>query len=280
MIDLHCHSHFSDGLHSPAELVNLALSRGVRQLALTDHDSIAGWQLMQDLTQDTGLRFIPGIEFSTRWKKHDIHVIGLGLKQVDELQQALDLQQQSRKLRAIQIGELLEQVGIKDAYQSCCDLAGDSQIGRLHFARLLVERKIVSDQQSAFTRYLGRGKSAYVPTPWLEVDAAVQVIKAAEGIPVLAHPLKYGLTRSKLLELLEFFKSAGGMGMEVVSGTMQSHEIKAMAQLAGQLGLLASSGSDFHGMGLSRVHLGCQPPLPAQCKPVWELWDKDQQGSL
>lgn len=280
MIDLHCHSHFSDGLHSPEALATLASQQSLRVLALTDHDSIEGWAEMARFTAAQGIQFIPGIEFSTRWKKHDIHILGLRLQSCADLLAALEIQQARRKERALQIGDLLAQIGIQDAYQACCARDSASQIGRLHYARLLVERGLVQDQQSAFTRYLGRGKPAYVPTDWIGVDEAVAVIRAAGGVPVVAHPLKYGLTRTKLIELLKFFKEAGGMGMEVVSGIMQSHEIMAMATMARQLDLLASSGSDFHGKGLSRLSLGCQPPLPSGCKPVWQLWDIEQQGSV
>jgi predicted metal-dependent phosphoesterase TrpH len=131
---------------------------------------------------------------------------------------------------------------------------------------------VVEDAQAAFKRFLGRGKPAYVPTEWLSLHDAVAVIHQAGGQAVLAHPVKYKLTRTKLNELIRAFKDAGGAGMEVVSGMMMSSDILYIAGLCNRFELLASTGSDYHGDAMSRVGLGQQQLLPAGCTPIWEQW--------
>jgi predicted metal-dependent phosphoesterase TrpH len=213
------------------------------------------------------------VELSTRWKSHDIHILGLGFSTEDEgLHVLLEKQQKQRKERAIQISRLLETVGVAHAFEKACQVAQHDRIGRPHFAQVLVNEGMVTDLQTAFKRYLGRGRVAYVPTLWIGVDEAVNGIVNAQGLAVLAHPLKYKLTRTKLHALVSIFKDAGGIGIEVVSGEMKTEDITAMANLSQRFHLLASSGSDYHSDVQSRVKLGQQKNLPLNCSPVWEYF--------
>ena len=272
MIDLHCHSHFSDGALSPESLLAKAVDAGIRILALTDHDTTAGLSLLHDAARDANIIIINGIELSTRWKKHDIHILGLNIRPDDGgLRALIEQQNESRITRAKTISDCLANVGVKDAYQKACELAGHERVGRPHFAQVLVNEGRVVDIQSAFKRYLGRGHSAYVPTNWLSIDAAVEGIISAGGQAVLAHPLKYKLTRSKQHALIGEFKQAGGVAIEVVSGEMTVSQISELAGLCLRFELLASTGSDFH-HEMSRVRLGRQQPLPLNCTPVWHEW--------
>lgn len=272
MIDLHCHSHFSDGKHSPAELIQMALAQNLQYLSLTDHDTLAGYQELHDAATNTAITIIQGIELSTRWKKYDIHILGYRVQNTPELVALMEQQNLSRITRAEEIGSLLNHCEVEDAYQKACDLAGHKRVGRPHFAKVLMNEGKVRDMQAAFKRYLGRGKIAYVPTPWISVADAVKGIVASGGLAVIAHPLKYGLTRSKLHELINEFKDAGGEGIEVVSGEMNVTQIREMAATSVRFNLLASSGSDFHGQSISRVGLGRQQELPINCTPIWREW--------
>lgn len=272
MIDLHCHSHFSDGALSPDALLDRALLAGIHMLALTDHDTTAGLELLQNAAQNTTIKIINGIELSTRWKKHDIHIIGLNINPDEEGLRAIIAQQNnSRIARAQQIATCLESFDVHDAYQKACDIAGHERVGRPHFAQILVNEGKVPDMQSAFKRFLGRGRGAYVPTAWLSVDEAVEGIIQAGGQAVIAHPLKYKLTRSKLHALISDFKDAGGVAIEVVSGEMLVSQINELAGICLRFELLASTGSDFH-HDLSRTGLGRQQPLPVNCTPIWHEW--------
>ncbi len=273
MIDLHCHSHFSDGSLSPDMLLERALQEGIRVLALTDHDTIAGLAPLHEAARYADIKIINGIELSTRWKKHDIHILGLNISPEENSLRALIVQQnESRIHRAKKIAACLLDCGVQDAYQKACNLAGHERVGRPHFAQILVNEGLAIDMQAAFKRYLGRGHSAYVPTEWLSVAEAVDGIVQAGGQAVIAHPLKYKLTRSKLHTLVGEFKQAGGVAIEVVSGEMMVSQINELAGVCLRFDLLASSGSDFH-HDKSRIGLGRQHQLPVNCIPVWHQWN-------
>ncbi len=273
MIDLHCHSHYSDGLFSPAVLLERALKSGVSVLALTDHDTTEGVAELLQAAAGHDVRIISGIEFSVRWKKYDIHILGLNLNIDDPLlKEVIARQSESRISRGKAIGAALERCNIADAYQKACDLAGHDRVGRLHFAQLLLREGFVQEPKTAFKRYLSKGKIAYVPSSWINLQEAVEAIQTAGGQAVIAHPLKYGLTRMKLHELIHDFKAVGGEGIEVVSGDMMEQDIHKMSRLCDVFDLLASSGSDYHGEGRSRVPLGRQKSLPNECVPIWKTW--------
>jgi len=277
MIDLHCHSSFSDGEHSPALLSDMALNNQVKWLALTDHDTVEGLALLQQASCHKDLNIVKGIELSVRWKKHDIHIIGLNIDPMDShLKEIIATQNERRIARAAQIADCLVNCGIKDALKKALELAGHQRIGRPHFGQLLINEGKAADMKAAFKRYLGRGKAAYVETDWILLDEAVLGIIKAKGQAVIAHPLKYSLTRTKLHELIVAFKSAGGVAMEVVSGETTVTDMNELAGLCGRFELLASTGSDYHGQN-SRIALGKQRPLPVNCRPIWDTWDNQSR---
>lgn len=272
MIDLHCHSNCSDGSSNPGELVQKALAQGLRILSLTDHDTMAGYQELTQAAKNTTVQIIPGIEFSVRWRKYDIHILGYQIQDGPELQDLIAKQNESRIERAKHIASLLDTLGLKDAYEKACQLAGHQRVGRPHFAKLLVDEGMVKDMQAAFSKYLAKGKPAFAPTPWISIEEAVQGINQAQGQAVIAHPHKYGLTRSKLHELIREFKDAGGVGIEVVSGNMTVTQINELAATCLRFDLLASSGSDYHSDSASFIGLGRQRQLPEMCTPIWHNW--------
>lgn len=273
MIDLHCHSHFSDGALSPKALIQKALAQQITCLSLTDHDTLAGYPELLEAASSTSIKIIQGIELSTRWKKYDIHILGYQVNQTDAFKALLERQSNCRIDRAKSIGEHLALSGISDAYDKACKIAGHGRVGRPHFARVLIEEGKVRDMQSAFKQYLGRGRSAYVPTQWISIPEAVEGIIEAGGQAVIAHPLKYKLTRSKLHELVLEFKEAGGVGIEVVSGGMTPPQIRELAGVCLRFNLLSSSGSDYHGDIVSYTNLGRQQQLPENCSPIWQHWN-------
>ena len=273
MIDLHCHSTFSDGILSPEELIQKAQKQQLKCMSLTDHDTILGTDRLKSAALNSGICLINGIELSVRWKKCDVHILGYGISHTDELQQLIERQNNSRVLRAEEIGTSLESMGVEHAYHKACLLAGHKRVGRPHFAKVLIDEGRVRDMKAAFRQFLGRGKGAYVPTPWINISEAVEGISKAGGQAVIAHPLKYGLTRTKLHELISEFKEAGGVGIEVVSGEMTVTQINDIAGTCSRFNLLASSGSDYHGDALSRISLGRQQQLPAHCTPIWHDWN-------
>jgi len=274
MIDLHCHSLFSDGQHTPEVLIAKAKQAGLKALALTDHDSIEGLAPLQQANQSNDLTIISGIELSTRWKKYDIHILGYGFDaQSPVITELIIRQNESRIERARQMAECMRSLGVENAYDKACVVAGHLRVGRPHFAQVFVDEGMVKDRQMAFKRFLQRGKPAYVPTPWISIDEAVAGINASGGQAVLAHPVKYCLTKLRLHELIVAFKNAAGSGMEVVSGEISELQAKEMAGLCVRYDLLASSGSDFHSDEFSRISLGRQRQLPVNCIPIWHQWN-------
>ncbi|MFZ4077065.1 MAG: PHP domain-containing protein [Legionellaceae bacterium] len=273
MIDLHCHSFFSDGCLSPQALLLKALEHQVQVLALTDHDTLEGVASLQAAAAGTSVHIIPGIELSACFKLIDVHILGFNMTIDDPTFISLiKRQEHSRVVRAQKIGEKLLALGLVDAYQKAVQLAGHDRVGRPHFAQVLINEGRAIDMKQAFKRFLGRGRPAYVPTAWISVEEAVRGIVQAKGCAVIAHPFKYALTRTKLHALINAFKLAGGTGLEVVSGRMEPALVAEAAQLCKRFDLLASTGSDYHGDGMSHVGLGRQSALPDDCVPLWSDW--------
>ena len=273
--DLHAHSLASDGTLSPAALVARARTAGVDVLALTDHDSLEGLAEAESAAREQGLRLVPGVEISVTWSRQTIHVLGLQVdRQCPELQAGLQSLRAFRDWRAEEIGLRLAKAGIAGAFEAARGLAQGSIVSRTHFARFLVEQGHAVSVREVFKRFLVKNKPGYVPGQWASLEEALGWIRAAGGLAVLAHPARYRLTTSKLRRLLGEFREAGGVGMEVVSGSHSRDEALTMAALSRTTPLLASRGSDFHGPENPWVELGRLAELPPGCSPLWEsdLW--------
>jgi len=271
--DLHSHSTASDGTLPPAELVRLADEAGVEVLALTDHDTTDGFAEASRAAAEREIILVPGVEISVTWNAQTVHIVGLGVDPgCEALQSGLQGLRGFRDWRAEEIGRRLEKSGVPDAYQGALAHSNGVLVSRTHFARLLVERGIVEDERKVFKHYLVKGKPGYVPGEWAELEAAIGWIHAAGGQAVVAHPARYKMTRSKRLRLFGEFRELGGEALEVVSGSHSRDDCVVMAKHAGDLGLLASAGSDFHSPENPWIALGRLPMLPAGCRPVWNGW--------
>ena len=270
MIDLHTHSRVSDGTLAPGDLVTLAAERGVTLLALTDHDSTDGLAEARRAAAGTALHLVGGVEISVTWERKTWHVVGLGVApDHPALAAGLARLQQVRELRAVEIGKRLEAKGIAGAYAGALALAGEAKPTRTHFARFLHQAGHVKDEAQAYRKFLGRGKPADVSAQWASLEEAIGWIHAAGGRAVLAHPLRYGVTRAWLMRALTAFKQAGGDAMEVVSGRSNPDEIAVSAHLAQRFELMGSVGSDFHAPS-PYLQPGVETPLPAGIEPIWE----------
>ena len=270
MIDLHTHSRASDGTLSPTELVSLAAARGVTLLALTDHDCLDGAAEAATACEAAGIHFLPGVEVSVSWERKTLHVVGLGVDPAHPaLASGLAGLQGVREARGVEIGQRLEAKGITGAYAGALALAGAAKPTRTHFARFLHQAGHVKDEAQAYRKFLGRGKAANVSAQWASLEEALAWIHAAGGKAVLAHPLRYGLTRAWVVRALTAFKQAGGDAMEVVSGRTNPDEVAVSAHLAQRFELMGSVGSDFHAP-TPWLQTGIETPLPTGIKPVWE----------
>ncbi|MCO6427172.1 3',5'-nucleoside bisphosphate phosphatase [Nitrosomonas communis] len=274
-IDLHCHSSVSDGLLSPARLVEHAALRGVNVLALTDHDDVAGLAEARIAAREKNITLINGVEISVTWQGRTLHIIGLGINpEYPPLEGGLAWIRVGRMRRARNIAAELDRCGIHGSLEGAYAYAGDGRlIGRTHFARFLVEKGYAKDVRSVFKKYLVKGKPGYTPHQWATLNDAVSWIRESGGQAVIAHPARYQLGKNVLEALLHEFRELGGTGLEIISPTHTAEQVKLFATHAQRLNFLASCGSDYHGPGESYFDLGQLPPLPAGCKPIWHDWN-------
>jgi len=271
--DLHSHSTVSDGSLSPEQLVARAIDQGVDVLALTDHDGTEGIIAAQAAAQGTKLSLVTGVEISVTWGSSTIHILGLKVDHKNEaLQKGLKKIRDYRKERAFKIAERLEKSGISGAYEGASQYASPVMLGRVHFAKFLVDKGHAKNINDVFKRYLVRNKPGYVSGEWATLAQAVNWINGAGGQAVIAHPARYKMTATKLRRLITEFKELGGVGLEVVSGRQHPEEIKTLAKLANDFNLLASCGSDFHSPDNTWVELGRLPELPSSVNPIWKKW--------
>ncbi len=270
-IDLHCHSSISDGVLTPAELVERAAQRGVETLALTDHDDIAGLAEARQIAEAKGIDFINGVEISVSWRGRTLHIVGLDIDpNYAPLAEGLAKVREGRTQRARNIAAELEKIGIQGSLEGAYTFVGvRSLIGRTHFARFLAEQGYAKDVKSVFKKYLVKGKPGYTPHEWASLSDAVDWIRGSGGRAVIAHPGRYDLGKNVLNDLLDEFAALGGSAIEVVTSSHTHEQMQLFARHANDRNLLASCGSDFHGPGESHFDLGQLPEFPLGCTPVW-----------
>ena len=271
--DLHCHSVVSDGTLTPEALAERAARNGVQLWALTDHDEIGGQERALAAAHAQGMLYLTGTEISVTFIDKTVHIVGLGFDPDDScMRQGLVQTRGGRGQRAHQMSDGLARVGITGAYEGALTYAGNHQlISRTHFARFLVETGVCRDTNEVFRKYLTEGKPGFVEHRWASLKDAVGWIMRAGGVAVIAHPARYRFTANEEFALFTEFKSHGGQGVEVVTGSHSAAEYVTYAQSAREFGLAASRGSDFHSPDESHTDLGTLPLLPSGLTPVWEL---------
>ncbi len=271
--DLHTHSTASDGAIAPAQLIARANALGIHNLALTDHDTINGLAEASNAAATLDINLINGIELSAKWNNSTVHIVGLKIDPecaaINEL--TINLAK-LREQRAIRIGEKLAKTGIEQAYEHAKKLAGAGTVTRQHFAQFLVEKGHARSQSDVFKRFLVRNKPGYVSVDWPLLDETIATIHKAGGIAVIAHPMRYRMTASKLRRLISDFKEHGGKAIEVVTGHNDKQEIEQSAGYARKYELAASAGSDFHNEQTPWGQLGNLSSMPDGLTPVWEIW--------
>ncbi len=271
--DLHCHSVVSDGTLVPEELAGRAARNGVELWSLTDHDEIGGQARAVAAAHEQGLKYLSGTEISVSFIGKTVHIVGLGFDtQNEQLRQGLRDTRGGRGQRAMEMSDGLAKVGIKNAYEGALTHAGNHElISRTHFARFLVETGVCRDTNEVFRKYLTEGKPGFVEHRWATLRDAVGWITRAGGMAVIAHPARYRFSTNEEFALFTEFKSHGGRGVEVVTGSHSVAEYAIYADTAREFGLAASRGSDFHSPDESHTDLGTLPPLPVGLTAVWDL---------
>ncbi len=270
-VDLHAHTTASDGSATPAELVQAALDCGIDLLAVTDHDTVAGFAPTRAAAAGTSLRILPGIEVSSTHEGHTVHILGYGFNPTSEgLTARLSGLTAGREERARIIVTLLEQMGAPIPWDRVAEL-GKGAIGRPHLARVLVEQGHAKDVADAFARFIGEGCPAYLPSGRITPAEAIALVRSAGGQTALAHSVLLDADVN-LDELLDYLQQAGMTGIEVYHTEHKTADRERLLRVAKERGLWWSGGSDFHGPTKPAAILGAvdvpiavleQGPFPA-----------------
>lgn len=254
-IDLHVHTTASDGTCAPAEAVKLAADSGLRAVAITDHDSAHGYPEAARAGAALGVEVVPGIEISTKFGR-SVHILGYYIDPLSpEIKPVLDWVVQDRDERNKKMAALMAADGLPVSYEQMHERFGEV-IGRPHFARVLVELGLADSVNDAFDKYVEKGRKYYVGRTIFPIERSIEVIRAAGGVPVLAHPFQYRLDDAGLRELIEHCLESGLQGMECRYSGYDADMTAYLLRLAEEYRLLPTGGSDFHGANKPKISLG------------------------
>lgn len=280
-IDLHTHSTISDGTLTPAELVRLAAEERIDVLAITDHDTAGGWAAAEAAAQEVDIRLVRGVEISTRHAGQGVHLLAYLVDPTyPPLVEALARILAGRNSRVPAILERLRSLGVdidaRDVHRVAPDTAAT---GRPHIADALVALGVVASRDEAFARYLSPGRPAYVERYAAPLTELIELVVAAGGVAVLAHP--WGRHDPSALDLagLADLAAHGLAGIEI---DHQDHPAPVRAQLRGiaaELGLIGTGSSDFHGRGKVRHELACNTTAPESFEHLLEIAERTARAS-
>ncbi len=258
-VDLHCHSTASDGTYSPTEVIELAVSRGLSGLALTDHDTIGGVAEAEKAAKKAGLDFLPGIEISCDVPRPaTMHLLGYGVNPASPV--LLDLTTrliEGRNDRNPRIIRKLNELGVAITMEELEQEAGGTVIGRPHIAAILLRKGYVSSIKQAFDKYLAQGAPAYFDKERLTSKQAIELVQQSGGIAVLAHPVQLRTENDAQLErIVKDLTDLGLAGLEVIHSDHDGTLVDKYSKLADRFGLVKTGGSDFHGTNKKNINLG------------------------
>ena len=256
-IDLHVHTTASDGTMCPRDVVSLAAMLGLKAIALTDHDTMAGLQEAGEAGELLGVSIVPGIEISSDYKGKEVHILGYFLDpDKPALQEYLQWVRDSRRQRNEKMIEKLQKKGFDITLEGLEQENPGATIGRPHMARRLMELGAVTSVKEAFRRYLDRGRSCFVPREFIPFEKGARLIRDCGGVAVLAHPLQYGFDRTTLDGLVKDAAAAKFTGIEILYPGYTQNDMNKLYDLAEKYGLLPPGGSDFHGENKPGIQLG------------------------
>ena len=258
MIDLHSHSNVSDGDLTPAALVDLAAENGLTALALTDHDTTAGLDEAGNQAETLGLRLIRGVETEVEFRPGEFHLLGLGLENTGPGPLALFLEEIRRRRldRNREMVGLMNRAGLDLTMEELGKLAGGEVIGRLHFARWLIDKGHCRNVPEVFERFIGPTGPFYVPKMRPSLEDALEAIHGAGGKAVLAHPLSLWISWGRMSAKLTEWSEMGLDGVEARHSGASKREAARFEELAAANGMFITGGSDFHGSGRPDRKLG------------------------
>jgi predicted metal-dependent phosphoesterase TrpH len=261
MIDLQIHSTYSDGTLPPRQLVEEAKKLNLLAIALTDHDTVEGIPEFLKAGLEFKLITIPGVEISAQSELPaggHLHILGLFIDHHNkELRTNLAFLQSHRNQRAIKIVKRLKDLGIEISVAELQQEAGKGSIGRPHIAKILLRKKVIPNLQAAFEKFIGKGKPAFVEKTKFSEQKAIQLIKKAGGLAILAHPnLMNFPTFLEMQRKIISLKELGLDGVEAYYSGLPAGYLSKIINLATKLNLVISGGSDFHGKNKEGIFMG------------------------
>lgn len=258
LCDLHTHTTASDGSDRPEELISLARDAGLSAISITDHDTIQGLEQGSGAAKEKGLEFIPGVELSVSFPRGNMHLLGYFIDETSTiLREVLKKVQTARKERNPRILVRLQELGIPVSMDELEKISRGGQIGRPHIARIMVEKGYVKSISQAFDRYLKKDGPAYAPKSILSPADAIQTVRKAGGVPVLAHPFSLLTRDEKELETIILdLKALGLLGLECYYSEHDENFTGLCLSIAKRNGLAATGGSDYHGRAKPYIKLG------------------------
>jgi len=273
-VDLHAHTTASDGSLTPTELVNLALSVGLSALAVTDHDTLDGLQEAEEAARGTLLEIVPGIELAVEYTTGRFHMLGYFINcHSDVLHTRLRTLKENRARRNERMVEKMVSLGLPITMDEIVAESGGGQIGRPHMVAALLKKGLVTSSAEAWARYLMDGAAAHVPKDKIGLQEGLDVIHAAGGLAVMAHPNSIKLDDRQLAAELPRLHRLGLDGLECYYSQYPSERVETLIALARKAGLIPTGGSDFHGTPKPDVYLGriyCGRPAPAEILEAME----------
>ena len=277
-VDLHTHSNISDGTLTPELLVQAAIEKGIHTLALTDHDTMDGLKIAEEVAKNQPIQIISGVEISSQWsrpatqKSYGVHIVALNIKNPEPLQALLEEQKKIRAERAKQSCDLLTPLIGFDIYADViAKVDGEAdRITRTHIAKTLVDKGVVARPQQAFDKYIKEGKKAYVKFDGLGLEETIKIIHESQGFAVLAHPTRYDLSATNIRYLIEIFAQFGGDAVELPPYIEAASTRQMVDRMIEQFNLKVSVGSDFHGDNMPWIKLGNIPKVKEGQVGIWE----------
>lgn len=252
-IDLHVHSTYSDGVHTPAALIEMADDRDMVAVSLADHDCVDGIPEASEAARGRGIEVIPGVELSSEYQGRDLHILGYGFDPGnEELKELLGRFRDTREKRGLKIVENLIEMGVELDPADMLAKNLNGSLGRPHIAELLVEKGYVGSHNEAFARYLGEHSPAYVKKHKLSPLQAINYIHAAGGLAFIAHPANFLEEETNIHELISY----GFDGIEVIHPNHNDDNVIRLTTIANKYGLLMSGGTDFHGFSGKNIPIG------------------------
>lgn len=269
-IDLHAHSSVSDGTVPPADLVRAAAAAGLDVVALTDHDTTAGWDEAAAVASETGVGLVRGIEISTRYRGSGVHLLAYLPDPSDHpLQSELDRIVGGRQDRLPTMMDRLRNLGIPATAEALAEVSGGNEVtGRPHVADMLVRLGVVRDRDEAFARFLAEGGPAYVDRYVPELEDMLRLVTAARGVSVVAHPWGRGSQDALDDGAFAALRDAGLDGVEIDHLDHDASKRARLREIAGALDLIVTGSSDHHGTGKVGHDLGCETTAPEQLERI------------